>query len=99
MAFRIIWEFRAAEGRSADFERAYGAEGVWTELFRRSAGYLGTDLIRPEAVGGWYRTIDRWKSREDCDAFHKAFAAEYAALDAACAVLTAGERFVLIEDA
>jgi heme-degrading monooxygenase HmoA len=98
MAFRVIWEFRPAEGGVAGFELAYGADGRWAELFRRGVGYLGTELVRPEAAGGWYRTIDRWRSEDDYEAFLEAFAAEYQALDAACTVLTADERFVVSGD-
>ena len=94
MAFRIIWEFRPAQGRVSGFELAYGADGLWAELFRRAQGYLGTELVPPIAPGGWYRTIDRWESEDDYEAFLEAFAAEYQALDAACTALTADERFV-----
>lgn len=99
MAFRVIWEFRPAQGRVADFEQAYGDHGLWAGLFRRGTGYLETELVRPEAAGGWYRTIDRWESEDAYEAFLEAFAAEYEALDAACAALTGDERFVLSEDA
>jgi heme-degrading monooxygenase HmoA len=98
MTYCIIWEFRPAQGRVAGFELTYGADGLWAELFRRGAGYLGTELIRPATAGGWYRSVDRWESAADYAAFVEAFAAEYEALDAACTALTADERFVLSED-
>jgi len=99
VTFRIIWEFRPAQGRVHGFELAYGADGLWAELFRRAAGYLGTELLPPESPGGWYRTIDSWASEDDYEGFLEAFAAEYEALDAACTALTADERFVLSEEA
>ncbi len=41
----IIWEFRAKTGREADFERVYGPDGEWTELFKR-----GEALTEHEAL-------------------------------------------------
>ena len=99
MTYRIIWEFRPAQGRVAGFELAYGPDGLWAELFRRGAGFVGTELIRPSSPGGWYRTIDEWESEDDYEAFLEGFAEEYEALDAACTALTADEHFVLKEDA
>ena len=99
MTYRIIWEFRPAQGRVNGFELAYGADGRWAELFRRAQGYLGTELSPPEAPGGWYRTVDMWESEEAYEAFRQAFSAEYAALDAACTELTSDERFVEAGDA
>lgn len=98
MTFRIIWEFRPAPGKVAAFELAYGPDGLWADLFRRGAGYVGTELIRPAGAGGWYRTIDEWESEDDYEAFLEAFAEEYEALDADCAMLTADEQFILSED-
>ena len=99
MTFRIIWEFRPAQGRVSGFELAYGADGLWAELFRRAQGYLGTELRAPEVPGGWYRTLDRWESEDAYEAFREDFAEEYAALDAACTALTADERFVQAQEA
>lgn len=89
MTFVRIWAYRAAEGAEAGFAAAYGAEGDWVGLFRRGAGYLGTELLR--APDGRWLTIDRWRSRADWDAFLARHRAEYEAMDRACAALTAGE--------
>jgi O-acetyl-ADP-ribose deacetylase (regulator of RNase III) len=63
-------------------------------LFRRAAGYVGTELEPEPGEPGWYRTTDRWDSEDAYHAFRAAFADEYAALDAQCEALTAEERFV-----
>jgi heme-degrading monooxygenase HmoA len=97
MVYQIVWEFLPAPGCRAEFEGAYGAEGAWARLFSRGRGYIGTEFRRPERAGDWYRTIDRWESRDAYDAFRVAYAADYEALDALCEGLTLHERHVATE--
>jgi heme-degrading monooxygenase HmoA len=85
----ILWRYRARPGREADFEAAYGEDGLWSRFFRAGAGYLGTQLLR--ATDGTYLTIDRWVSAGDFASFREAHAAAYAALDTRCGALTAEE--------
>ena len=85
----IVWEFVARKGREAAFERAYGPNGRWAELFRTGQGYLGTELWR--GAGVWL-TVDRWQSEEDYRRFQTARLAEYQALDREMEELTATER-------
>jgi heme-degrading monooxygenase HmoA len=92
--YRIVWEFEAQPSRSADFEREYGAEGVWVAFFRHGEGYLGTELFRSAVDSTRYLTLDRWVSRAAFDAFRSARHQEYEALDARCAALTRAERLV-----
>jgi len=92
--YAIIWEFRPADGRREEFEAAYGRDGEWARLFSRADGYLGTDLVRDTADATRYLTIDRWRSRQDYDAFRARFAAEYEELDAACEQLTSPEALI-----
>jgi heme-degrading monooxygenase HmoA len=89
VTFVRIWAYRPADGAEAGFAAAYGAEGAWVELFRRGAGYLGTDLFR--APDGRWLTIDRWQSREGWEAFLAEHRPKYEATDRACAALTAEE--------
>ena len=91
----IEWEFRPRRGREAEFLAAYAADGTWARLFARGAGFLGTALIAVESKPGWYRTIDRWRSGAEYEAFRSTYAADYAALDAACEALTLEERAVV----
>ena len=91
---RIEWEFLPAPERLQEFLAAYGPEGAWVTLFRRAAGFLGTQLVPIAARPGWYRTIDRWRTSEDHAAFLAAFGEEYRALDRQCERLTLEERFV-----
>jgi heme-degrading monooxygenase HmoA len=90
--YEIVWEFQPAPDCEREFESVYGASGAWVELFRRDAGFLGTELVRPRQPGEWYRTIDRWDSRTSYQRFRERWAAEYEALDRASERLTRAER-------
>jgi hypothetical protein len=89
--YLIVWEFRVKPESIAEFERVYGPEGSWARLFRRSADYEGTELLRDRGRAGRYLTIDRWTSHEALRKFKQEFAAEYAALDKECEQLTETE--------
>lgn len=89
--FVVVWRFEIAEDRIAGFEAAYGPEGAWAELFRKSPSYLGTELLRDAYVPGCYLTIDRWASEADFRAFRKEHDSEYEALDRECDALTGRE--------
>lgn len=89
--FVVIWQFEIAEDKIAAFERAYGAEGEWAQLFRHSPEYRGTELLRDAYVPGNYLTIDRWASEDAFREFRKANDAAYEALDRACDELTQRE--------
>jgi len=87
----VAWSYRVAPGRDVEFERLYGADGDWAQLFRRSTDYLGTDLYRDTMQPDRYLTVDRWTSRAAYEAFLQAALADYAALDARGDALTVEE--------
>jgi heme-degrading monooxygenase HmoA len=89
--FVVVWQFEIAEEKIAAFEAAYGPEGVWAELFRKSPEYLGTELLRGVHDPGTYLTIDRWASEDAFRAFRKQHDAAYEALDRSCDALTSRE--------
>lgn len=89
--FVVVWQFEIAEEKIAAFEAAYGPEGSWAKLFRHSADYKGTELLRDAYIPGIYLTIDRWQNEAAFRAFRKAHDAEYEALDRQCDDLTAQE--------
>lgn len=91
--FTRTWRFRAAPGREADFEKAYGPDGDWAKLFWHGAGFLGTQLRRTKNEGE-YLTIDLWESAEAWETFRRDFSDEYQALDARCDKLTSLEEEV-----
>jgi len=93
-AYHLVWHFETDSARQADFEAAYGPEGLWVKLFRQGDGYLGSELLRDAEGGPHYVTIDRWVSRGSYDAFRLRHAAEYASLDERCGLLTVREAFL-----
>jgi heme-degrading monooxygenase HmoA len=89
--FIVVWQFEIAEEKINAFEAAYGADGLWAQLFRSSPDYLGTELFRDAYVPGSYLTVDRWSSEEAFRAFRKAHDADYETLDRSCDALTSRE--------
>jgi heme-degrading monooxygenase HmoA len=87
----IVWRFRPAPGREADFRRAYGPDGAWARLFAQAPGYLGTELLRGREGDAWV-TIDRWRTALEHEAFARGHADAYAALDRECEALTVHEE-------
>ena len=92
--FVVVWQFEIAEEKIASFEAAYGPEGNWAQLFRKSPEYLGTELLRDAYVAGTYLTIDRWHSEEAFRTFRKDNDNAYEELDRACDALTERETRV-----
>ena len=81
MGYCIIWEFEVAPERRADFEAAYGPDGLWARLFRRAAGFVEVMLLRDEERSGIYFTLDRWASEAAFLGFKRDLGADYEALD------------------
>lgn len=92
--FVVLWMFEAKAGAEQDFVRAYGPDGEWAQLFRRSTGYLETWLVRDVEVARRFVTIDRWASRQAFEDFKASAKTEYDALDARCQQLTRSERLL-----
>ena len=88
----IVWEFRARPGREAEFEEVYGPGGAWVELFARSEGFVGTELLRDVAEPGRYLTLDQWTSRSAFETFRERWADDYRELDERCEALTLREE-------
>jgi len=92
--FVVVWKFEIAEDKMAGFEAAYGPEGAWAQLFRRSPEYSGTELLQDAYIPGSYLTIDRWNSEEAFRVFRKDHDAEYEMLDRKCDAITSRETRV-----
>jgi heme-degrading monooxygenase HmoA len=87
----IIWEYRVRPERVDEFEKIYGGNGTWAELFQNGSGYLGTELLRDSNDRYHYLTIDRWHSLADYESFLSDLKKEYENLDAQCEGLTEQE--------
>lgn len=89
--YTYIWEFIVEADFRKEFERCYGVNGLWVQLFQRAPGYQDTLLLRDRTHSERYLTIDRWQSEEAYKNFRKAFSREYEQLDGACSRLTLRE--------
>lgn len=91
-SFCYLWEYLVRLADIEKFEAIYDGGGEWARLFRRDRAYIRTDLVRDLDRPGRFLTIDRWVSREACQAFRKRFRAELEELDERCEELTLQER-------
>ena len=89
--FVVVWQFEVAEEKVSAFETAYGPDGNWAQLFRKSPDYLGTELWHDAYIQGSYLTIDRWASEQAFRNFRKENDAAYEVLDRTCDALTSRE--------
>jgi heme-degrading monooxygenase HmoA len=92
--FTAIWEFHVKPEARSQFERIYGPDGDWAQLFRRSPEYCGTTLLQDRDHPERYLTLDHWASRDALAQFKREHHADYAALDKKCESLTEKETFV-----
>lgn len=90
----IIWEYVVKPEMRSEFQRFYLSDGTWTELFKKNAGYLGTELLHDTINPYRFITIDRWASEEAYRSFHKSYRNEYQDLDKECESLTESESLV-----
>jgi hypothetical protein len=56
----IMWQFDVLDGREADFEEFYGADGEWTAMNRLTRSYLGTSFLRDQNRPSRYIVIEYW---------------------------------------
>lgn len=91
MAYCYVWEYIVRPEHAREFERTYGEDGEWVQLFRRATGHVRTELLRDRALPDRYLTIDHWESEAAWQAFRAAFDGEFRALDARCATWTTRE--------
>ncbi len=92
--FIIIWQYQVKKENTKKFEEIYSANGDWAKLFKKSAGYLGTELFQDITNLQTYLTIDRWESELDFQAFQTQWQAEYKLLDEQCEELTEFETLL-----
>ncbi|QQS36709.1 MAG: antibiotic biosynthesis monooxygenase [Ignavibacteriales bacterium] len=92
--FIYLWKFSVLAGKQNEFEKLYGADGEWVELFKKHPGYISTQLLKSTESEFTYVTIDRWKSKEDMEDFKLKFKNEFEALDKKGELLTDNEKFI-----
>jgi hypothetical protein len=77
----VVWEFQVKAECEAEFVTAYGPDGEWARLFRRSAEFLGVELLGSVGNAGRFFTLDHWCSAAAMDVFMSANATAYDVLD------------------
>src|SRR4051812_44517220 len=87
-----VWEYDVPQSAVADFERVYGADGAWAQLFSSSDGFEGTELFASVSKSGRYLTVDRFRDEASWRWFEVEQREAYMALDAESEGLTAAER-------
>jgi heme-degrading monooxygenase HmoA len=90
--FLVLWEYDVKPGFESRFERVYGADGDWAQLFRRDPHYRETRLLREFSRPNAYVTLDLWDSREPYENFRQQNREAYLALDRSCEALTLREK-------
>lgn len=93
--FVILWEFEVKLGSEDRFQRAYGPDGAWVQLFQRDPHFRGTQLQRDPARPRYYFTIDLWDSETAHRQFLDANQALYRELDQSYEHLTSSEKHIL----
>jgi quinol monooxygenase YgiN len=88
----VLWQFRAKPDKVDEFERDYGPEGVWAQLFRRSPQYERSVLLRDPTQEASYVVIDIWHDEASYQRFKKEFHDEYQRIDRQCEALTLEEK-------
>jgi heme-degrading monooxygenase HmoA len=86
-----VWDYIVSKSSVLEFEDCYGPNGEWVKLFRKSTGYLGTQLIKDKVEPLRYLTIDHWRSEKDYKEFLGKFRSEYDELDRRFEELTVKE--------
>ena len=89
--YMYMWEYHVKESMVHDFENAYGPGGDWVKLFKRSKGYIKTELHKDVNNKGRYVTVDYWQSQKACEDFRENYAEEFLEIDEECEALTLKE--------
>ena len=93
--FVILWHFEVKPGNRVRFEKAYGYQGPWVQLFRRDVHFRGTRLLHDPSCDSCYFTVDFWDSENAYRGFLHSQRQAYDELDSSLIDLTLTERHVL----
>jgi heme-degrading monooxygenase HmoA len=77
----VLWEFQVRPEFEELFQRIYGSQGDWAELFRKGKGYVRTEFYRDVKNARRYVTVDVWESELAYHEFRKDHEKEYRAID------------------
>jgi hypothetical protein len=83
-----VWRYRVAPDMREEFEREYGTEGSWAQLFATATGFVETSLYRGARSATTYITVDRFVSEQAWRQFRTDNDAAYTTLGERLAHLT-----------
>lgn len=89
--FTYIWEFEVPASAQAEFLAHYAPGGTWTQLFKKSPHYLGTELYHDRTRPERYLSVDHWRSEAAFKSFRTRYASDFELLDHRCDALTVRE--------
>jgi hypothetical protein len=92
----IVREFVVAAEREEDFKRIFEPEGIWSDLLRRSAEYVGTDCRLEAEAERRFRVLDYWLSHESFEDFRRQYQLEYEKFSRLIAIEGLVERETLL---
>ena len=92
--FVYIWEYIVERDHRDDFVQYYSPDGVWVTLFKKSDGFVRTELLVHCDDPQRFFTIDYWRSKAARDAFRERYARDFEAIDEKCEVFTTSERLL-----
>ena len=87
-----VWRYVVAAEHREEFEREYGRNGSWAQLFATAAGFVDTTLYADTATGGGYLTVDRFESAAAWERFQDENTRAYAELGERLGHLTADQQ-------
>jgi len=93
-AYTYLWEFIVEPEHLDEFQRHYGSQGSWVQLFRQAPGYIETLLLQDSTNPHRFITLDRWNNDAAYRKFRSEFSQQYAALDSRCEKLTIRETLI-----
>ena len=88
----VVWEYQVKAECQAEFMAAYGPDGEWARLFRRSSEFVGVELLGSVGNATRFFTLDHWGSQAAREEFLASNATAYDVLDRRFTGLTVWER-------
>ena len=90
----VIWEFKVRPECQSDFIDLCGHSGEWTQWFRKSPEYIGTDLLRSNEDVNLFLTVDKWNSKTAYDQFYNSDRDTFNRLDQKGETYTLEEKLI-----
>ena len=77
----LVWQFEIEPGKTAEFEKFFGAGGPWAEIARRDRAYLGASFIRNLGDPIQYMLTEYWSEIVVYQRHHHLFESDFVLLE------------------